>query len=68
VAAARREIRVDRNLCMGSGQCCWYAPNTFDQDDDTVAIVIDPQGDPAEAIKKAADSCPAQAISIVAVE
>lgn len=68
MAAVRREIRIDRDLCMGSGQCCWYAPNTFDQDDETVAIVIDVQGDPAEAIKNAADSCPARAISIIAAE
>ena len=63
---AHREIRVDRTLCMGSGQCCWYAPNTFDQDDETVAIVIDPQGDPEEQIKAAVSGCPTQALSIVA--
>ena len=63
---ARREIRVDRNLCMGSAQCCWYAPNTFDQDDETIAIVIDPQGDPEEAIRTAVNSCPSRAISIAA--
>ena len=38
-STVHREIRVDRNLCMGSAQCCWYAPNTFDQDDETVAVV-----------------------------
>jgi ferredoxin len=68
MAAPHREIRVDRDLCMGSGQCCWYAPNTFDQDDETIAIVTDPQGDPASAIKDAVDSCPARAISVVAAE
>jgi ferredoxin len=50
---------------MGSGQCCWYAPNTFDQDDETIAIVIDPDGDPAEAIQSAVGGCPTQAISVV---
>jgi ferredoxin len=65
-ATTHREIRVDRTLCMGSGQCCWYAPNTFDQDDETIAIVTDPEGDPDEAIRTAVDSCPTQAISIVA--
>ena len=45
-ATTHREIRVDRTLCMGSGQCCWYAPNTFDQDDETIAIVTDPAGRP----------------------
>ena len=61
---AHREIRVDRSLCMGSGQCCFYAPNTFDQDDETIAIVTDPGGDPEEAIQAAVDGCPTQAISI----
>lgn len=64
-AIAHREIRVDRTLCMGSGQCCWYAPNTFDQDDETVAIVIDPQGDPEEAITAAVKGCPTGALSLV---
>ena len=62
-ATAHREIRVDRTLCMGSGQCSWYAPNTFDQDDETIAIVIDQQGDPVEAIQMAVDSCPTRALS-----
>jgi ferredoxin len=60
----RREIRVDRDLCMGSAQCCWYAPNTFGQDDDAVAVVIDPQGDPDDAIATAIASCPTGALSI----
>ena len=50
---------------MGSGQCCWYAPNTFDQDDETVAIVIDPQGDPEGQIRAAVSGCPTGALSIV---
>jgi ferredoxin len=63
-ATAHREIRVDRSLCMGSGQCSWYAPNTFDQDDETIAVVINPNGDPADAIQNAVDSCPTGALSI----
>jgi len=50
---------------MGSGQCSWYASNTFDQDDETIAIVIDPRGDPADKIQNAVDSCPTGALSIV---
>ncbi len=50
---------------MGSAQCSWYAPNTFDQDDETIAVVIDSRGDPEDAIQNAADSCPTRAISIV---
>jgi ferredoxin len=53
---------------MGSGQCVWYAPNTFDQDDETIAVVTDPAGDPAEKIQTAVDSCPTRALSIVTAE
>jgi ferredoxin len=62
-ADTRGAIRIDRDICMGSGQCCMYAPNTFDQDDETIAIVIDPRGDPAEAIETAVKSCPTGALS-----
>ncbi len=67
-ATAHREIRVDRTLCMGSGQCCWYAPNTFGQDDATIAIVTDPQGDSADAVETAVVSCPTGAISLVPLD
>jgi ferredoxin len=60
-----REIRVDRDLCMGSAQCSIYAPDTFGQDDDGVAVVTDPDGDPPDAIATAIASCPTRALSIV---
>ena len=59
-----REVHVDRNLCMGSGQCLGYAPNTFDQDDDNTAIVVNPHGDPPADIETAIAACPARAISL----
>jgi ferredoxin len=62
------EVRVDRDLCMGSAQCSWYAPNTFGQDEDAVAVVIDSRGDPRDAIQAAIASCPARALSIVTIQ
>jgi ferredoxin len=64
-STVHREIRIDRNLCMGSGQCLWYAPNTFEQDESNVAVVIDQQGDPDGTIQTAVDSCPTRAITVV---
>jgi ferredoxin len=58
------EIRIDREACMGSGNCAFYAPATFDLDDEMKAIVIDPEGDPEDRIRLAADGCPTRAISI----
>jgi ferredoxin len=58
-------IVVDRDLCMGSGMCIVYAPNTFAHDDETKAVVIDPAGDPIEAIRNAVQACPTSAIKIL---
>lgn len=59
-----REIHVDPDLCIGSGNCSYYAPKTFDLSDDLVAIVIDPEGDPDEQIRLAVEGCPTRAISL----
>jgi ferredoxin len=59
------EIVVDRELCMGSGMCIVYAPGTFAHDDETKAVVVDPNGDPIESIRNAAQACPTSAIRIV---
>ncbi|MBO1901330.1 ferredoxin [Leucobacter weissii] len=57
------ELAVDRDRCMGSGQCTFYAPQTFDLDEDSIAIVIDEHGDDEEKIKMAIDVCPTRAIT-----
>ena len=67
-SATPRELQVNPDLCMGSGQCIWYAPNTFDQDDNATAFVTDQHGDPDDKIAEAIKSCPARAISLVEVE
>ena len=58
------DIRIDRDKCMGSGNCSFWAPATFDLDDDGVAVVTDPDGDPEEKVVVAAQGCPTQAISV----
>jgi ferredoxin len=50
---------------MGSGHCAYYAPHTFAQDETSVAIVLDPDGDPEEDVRRAIDFCPTHAISLV---
>ena len=57
------ELHVDREVCMGSGQCLYYAPHTFDQDEDAIAVVVDEQGDPEADVDTAISSCPTHAIS-----
>ncbi|MEY2472626.1 MAG: ferredoxin [Actinomycetota bacterium] len=58
------EITVDRTRCMGSGNCSFWAPNTFDLDDEGLSVVVNADGDDAAKIQNAANGCPTQAISL----
>jgi ferredoxin len=60
------EITIDRTRCMGSGNCSFWGPNTFDLDDEGLAIVLDPKGDDVAKIQNAANGCPTQAITLTA--
>ncbi len=59
------EIKINREICMGSGNCSFWAPDVFDLDDDGVAIVTSIDGSPEEKVILAAQGCPTQAISII---
>jgi ferredoxin len=58
-------IEVDRQTCIGSGNCVHHAPGTFDLDDDVRVVVLDPSGDPIAKIRAAADFCPSRSITLV---
>ena len=58
------DISIDRDACMGSGNCSFWAPGVFDLDDEGIAIVVDPAGQPDDKVILAAQGCPTQAISI----
>ncbi|OGC50282.1 hypothetical protein A2716_03680 [candidate division WWE3 bacterium RIFCSPHIGHO2_01_FULL_40_23] len=56
------KITVIRDLCIGAGTCVVQAPNTFELDNENIAIVKDIPGDSVQAIIAAAKSCPTLAI------
>jgi ferredoxin len=58
------QIEIDRELCMGSGNCSFWAPGVFELDDDGIAVVLDPTAQPEDKIVLAAQGCPTQAITI----
>jgi ferredoxin len=58
------EISIDRELCMGSGNCSFWAPGVFDLDDEGIAVVLDPTAQAEETVVLAAQGCPTQAIAI----
>jgi ferredoxin len=57
-------IEINREVCMGSGNCLFWAPGVFDLDDEGIAIVVDPAGAPEDKILLAVDGCPTRAITI----
>jgi ferredoxin len=59
------EISIDRDNCMGSGNCTFSAPGVFALDDSGVAVVLDAEAQPEDKIVLAAQGCPTQAITVV---
>ncbi|MGW5241639.1 ferredoxin [Monashia sp. NPDC004114] len=63
------DIAVDRERCVGSGQCVMRMPDVFTSDDaEGLVELIDPAGAGHEAadVDDVAFSCPAQAIMVAA--
>jgi ferredoxin len=58
------EVEIDRDLCMGSGNCVYEAPGVFALDDDSVASVVDAAASSEDTIVAAANKCPTHAITV----
>jgi ferredoxin len=58
------EVRIDWDRCMGSGNCVFWAPDTFELGDDGHAIVVDPAASDEERLRIAAQGCPVGAITL----
>ena len=58
------KVKVDRNLCIGVGNCVAYAPTVFKVDDENKAVVLDSSSIDDEALLGAAESCPENAIIV----
>jgi len=60
------KIEIQRDACVGAGQCALVAGDVFDQDDDGIVLLMEPVP-PAHAeaaVRRAASLCPARAIHI----
>jgi ferredoxin len=59
-------VIVDKELCIGAGQCVVTAPEVFDQDDDGIVELLtdSPAEGDRDAVKEAEHVCPARVISV----
>ncbi|MEU9989284.1 ferredoxin [Streptomyces sp. NPDC048045] len=59
-------IEIDKDTCIGAGQCALTAPRVFTQDDDGFSTLIpgheEGAGDPM--VREAARACPVGAITV----
>jgi len=58
------KVRVDRDLCIGVGNCVAYAPTVFALDEDSRVVVLDPSSVDDDTLLEAAESCPENAIIV----
>ena len=58
------DIAIDWDRCMGSGNCLFWAPKTFDLSDDGHAVVLDPAATDEDRLRVAAEGCPVGAITL----
>ena len=62
------KIVVDRDRCIGSGNCVLTLGEVFDCDDDGIVVLLSdrPAADQEDAVREAVMLCPARAIGLAA--
>jgi ferredoxin len=58
-------VTVDKSTCIGSAMCVGIAPGRFALDERQRSGPLAAEIEPDEAVRDAAASCPAEAISLV---
>ncbi|MFJ3617562.1 ferredoxin [Streptomyces iakyrus] len=59
------DIDIDKDVCIGAGQCALTAPDVFTQDDDGYSALL-PGGERGGSplLREAARACPVGAITV----
>jgi len=65
---ARINVEVDRNVCIGAGNCSFFAPKTFDHDDDGIVVLVDAAASSPEELRDAQHNCPSGAIKLTEIQ
>jgi ferredoxin len=58
------KVRIDRDLCIGLGNCVAVAPTVFILDKSNKAVVLKPESVDEDTLMSAAESCPENAVII----
>jgi len=56
------KVRIDRDLCVGLGNCVAIAPSVFQLDKENKAIILNSATVDEDTLRMAAASCPEHAV------
>ena len=68
MTVVRVRIAVDRDRCIGSGNCVYWAPASFELDDEGLSVPSEPAPDALDKLRVAADGCPTRAITVEVID
>ncbi|GGL63832.1 ferredoxin [Streptomyces fumigatiscleroticus] len=59
-------IDIDKDVCIGAGQCALTAPDVFTQDDEGYSTLLPGREDGGDSplVREAARACPVAAITV----
>ncbi len=57
-------VVIDRDQCVGFGDCVKEAPDGFSLDADTIATFVQPEAVERDRLLRACDACPVDAITV----
>jgi len=58
-------VSIDRDRCVGSGNCVFWAPGSFALEDDGISVSLDTSDDDLETVTVAVEGCPTRSLAIV---
>lgn len=64
LVAAGLRIRIDRELCVGFGDCVEQSPEAFQLDEQGLAVFAEPERVDRTSLLEACDACPVDAITV----
>jgi ferredoxin len=59
------KVQIDRDLCVGIGNCVAVAPSVFELDAENKAVVLDYSSVSDDKLMSAAESCPVNAVIVL---
>jgi ferredoxin len=57
-------VAVNRDVCIGAGNCPMYAPKSFDTDEEGLVVLVDAEASAPDELELAEHNCPSGAIRL----